>query len=77
MFFDSYIGHDEFASINHVLREYDDMKVIYSSCFKLNTESKNLRVAKTKDAEPILLWNCVVRGTKKLRFTKEQEASVF
>ena len=66
-------------------REYDDMKVKvknlkdfkYSYCFIWNTESKNLSVAKTKNTEPIILSNCVVPGSKKLRFTKEQEASVF
>ena len=40
-----------------------------------NTESKNLRVSKPKKGKPMLLSKCEVRGSKKLRFIKEQDTS--
>ena len=39
-----------------------------------NTETKNLKVVKTKNKRIMLSWNCAVCGSKKLRFIKEQEA---
>ena len=40
-----------------------------------NTESKNLRVSKTKNGKTMLLSKCEVCGSKKLRFIKEQDTS--
>ena len=39
-----------------------------------NTESKNPKVVKTKNGSIMFSSNCVVCGSKKLRFIKEQEA---
>ena len=51
------------------------MLLYFFKCRK-NTESKNLRVAKTKKKQnPMLLSKCAVRHSKNLRFTKEQETS--
>ena len=49
-----------------------------SYCLKCrkNTENKNPRVEKTKTGRIMLSSNCVVCGSKKSRFIKEQEASV-
>ena len=46
-------------------------------CFKCrkNTESKNLKVAKTKNGRIMLLSKCAVCDSKKSKFIKEQEAS--
>ena len=48
-----------------------------SYCFKCrkNTESKNLKVLKTKNGRIMLLSKCAVCNKKKLKFIKEQEAS--
>ena len=50
-----------------------------SYCLKCrkNTESKNLRVVKTKNGRIMFLSNCAFCGSKKMRFIKEQEAKVF
>ena len=40
-----------------------------------NTESKNLKVVKTKNRRTMLLSKIEVCNSKKLRFIKEQEAS--
>ena len=47
-----------------------------SYCLKCrkNTESKNQKVAKTKNGRMMLTSNCAVCGSKKSRFIKEQEA---
>ena len=47
-----------------------------SYCLKCrrNTESKNQKVAKTKNGRIMLTSNCAVCGSKKSRFIKEQEA---
>ena len=39
------------------------------------TDSKNLRVVKTKNRRMMVLSNCAVSGSKKLRFVKKQETS--
>ena len=39
------------------------------------TDSKNLRAVKTKNRRMMVLWNCAVSGSKKLRFVKKQETS--
>ena len=46
-------------------------------CFKCrkNTESKNPKVAKTKNGRIMLLSKCAVCDSKKSKFIKEQEAS--
>ena len=46
----------------------------YLKCRK-NTESKNPKVAKTKNGRKTLLSKCVVGESKKSEFIKEQEAS--
>ena len=50
------------------------MLFYYLMCRK-NTESKNLKVVKTKNRRTMLLSKIEVCNSKKLRFIKEQEAS--
>ena len=47
-----------------------------SYCLKCwqNTDSKNLKVAKTKNGRIMFLSKCSVSNSKKLKFLKEQEA---
>ena len=40
-----------------------------------NTESKKLKVVKTKNGRIMVSSNCALCGSKKLRFIKKQEAS--
>ena len=40
-----------------------------------NTESKNLKIVRTKNGRIMLLSKCVMCDSKKSKFTKEQEAS--
>ena len=47
---------------------------IYKSMLSY-TKSENPMVAKTKREKPMLLSNCVVCGSEKSRFLKEQETS--
>ena len=48
-----------------------------SHCLKCrkNTESKNPKVARTKNGRIMVLSKCAVCDSKKSKFTKEQEAS--
>ena len=48
-----------------------------SYCLKCrkNTESKNPKVARTKNGRIMLLSKCTVCNSKKLKFIKEQEGS--
>ena len=48
-----------------------------SYCLKCRkyTESKIPKVVKTKNGKIMVSFNCVVCGSKKLRFIKEQEVS--
>ena len=48
-----------------------------SPCLKCrkNTESKNPKVARTKNGRIMLLEKSVLRHSKKAKFTKEQETS--
>ena len=48
-----------------------------SYCLKCgkNAKSKNPKFVKTKNEIIMVISNCVVYGTKKIRFIKEQEAS--
>ena len=39
-----------------------------------NTESKNPKAVRTKNGKILLLSNCTVCNSKKLKFLKEQEA---
>ena len=39
-----------------------------------NTQSKNLKVVKTKNGRIMLLSRCAVRDSKKSKFSKSQEA---
>ena len=41
---------------------------------KKNTESINPRVSKTSNGKTMILSRCAICGTKKSRFTEEQEA---
>ena len=43
--------------------------------FRKNTESYNLKVARTKNGRIMLLSKCAVCDSKKLKFITEQEAS--
>ena len=39
---------------------------------KKNTESINTKVSKTSNGKTIILTKCVIRGSKKSKFIKEQ-----
>ena len=41
---------------------------------KKNTESINLKVSKTTNGKTIILSTCAIRGSKKSKFIKEQQA---
>ena len=47
-----------------------------SNCLKCRrvTENKNPKVSKTSNSRTVLLSNCEIRGDKKSRFIKNQEA---
>ena len=47
---------------------------IYCFKFRKSTESKNPKVAKTKNRRTILLSKCAVYNSKKSKFIKEQQA---
>ena len=47
----------------------------YCLKFRNNTESKNLKILKTKNEIIMLSSKCAVCGSKKLKFIKEQKAS--
>ena len=49
------------------------MKSYCLKCWK-DTENINLKVSKTSNGRTILLPNCAICGSKKLRFIKNQEA---
>ena len=51
------------------------MLLHYCLKFRKNTESKNPKVAKTKNGRIMLISKCVVCDSKKSKFIKEQEAS--
>ena len=82
---DSYISHDEFVSVNDMLKKYHmkeqikNLKTFSSQSYCLecrkNTESKKPRLENTKNRQIILSSNCMVSGIKKLRFIKKQEAN--
>ena len=55
------ISHDEFISINNML--------------KVNTENKNPKFVKIKTGKIMVTSNCAVCCSKKKRFVKAQEAS--
>ena len=50
------------------------MILYYLKCQK-NTESKNPKVARTKNRRIMVLSKCVVCGSNKSKFVKQQEAS--
>ena len=50
------------------------MLLYYLKCRK-NTESKNPKVAKTKNRRIMILSKCALFAVKKPKFIKEQEAS--
>ena len=45
--------------------------------YRKNTESKNAKVARTKNGRVMLLSKCVVCDSKNSKFIKEQEANGF
>ena len=49
--------------------------MLYCLKCRKNTESKNPKVAKTKNGRIMLLSKCTVCDSKKSKFIKEQEAS--
>ena len=49
--------------------------LLYCLKCRKNTESKNLKVTRTKNGRIILLLKCAVCDSKKTKFTKFQEAS--
>ena len=51
------------------------MLLYYCLKFRKNTESKNPKVAKTKNGRIMLLSKCAVCDSKILKFIKAQEAS--
>ena len=72
---DLFISHDEFVSVNNVLREYNEVQNyvynIKTSC-KKTTANDNLSVKKTKENRLMLLSYCAVCCKKKLTFIKNQ-----
>ena len=48
--------------------------ILFLKCRK-NTESKNLKVARTKNGRIMLLSNCVICDSKNSKFLKQQEAN--
>ena len=50
------------------------MLPLFFKCRK-NTESKNLKVARTKNGRTMLLSKCAVCDSKKSKFIKQLEAS--
>ena len=79
---DSYISHDEFVSINNVLKEYNEMKTEIKnpeivSVVKKITRNKNSSIRKTKENRLMLLSNCAVCGKKKSTFINNQELHNF
>ena len=53
------------------------MLLYYCLKCRQNTESKNPKVARTKNGRIMLLSKCAVCDSKKAKFIKEQEASGF
>ena len=53
------------------------MLLYYCLKCRKNTESKNPKVARTKNGRIMLLSKCAVCDSKKSKFIKEQEASGF
>ena len=51
------------------------MLLYYCLKCRKNTETKNPRVARTKNGRIMLLTKCIVCDSKKLKFIKEQEVS--
>ena len=51
------------------------MLLYYFLKCRKNTESENLKVAKTKDGRIMILSKCVVCDSKKSKLIKDQEAS--
>ena len=51
------------------------MLLYYCLTCRKNTESKNPKIARTKNGRIILLSNCVVCDSKKSKFLKQQETS--
>ena len=83
---DSHINHDEFVSVNSVLREYNEMKEeiknamiktmeTYCASCKKNTANKNSNARRTKQNRLMLPFICAVCGKKKMRFINNQEPS--
>ena len=75
---DSYISHDEFFSVNNVLREYSEIKNPKTSLEYIiknngnlsrqlheNTANENSSVRKAKQNRLMLLSSCAVYGKKK------------
>ena len=87
---DSVISHDEFILINNVLKEYNDIKedlikfikdfsLFIKQCYRIlkyrkNTESKNKKIAKTKNGRIMLFSKSAVCDSKKSKFIKQEEA---
>ena len=51
------------------------MLLYYCLKCRKNTESKNPKVASTKNGRIMLLSNCVIGDSKKSKFFKQQESS--
>ena len=51
------------------------MLLYYCLKCRKNTESKNPKVASTKNGRIMLLSNCVICDSKKSKFFKQQESS--
>ena len=66
------ISHDEFMTVNNVLREYDDMKEVFIILLKAyeNVKSKNPKVKKSKKGRKMFLSRYAVSGSKRSRFIK-------
>ena len=87
-----YISHEEFDSVNNVLREYNEMKgkkilkllwnilkTIETCCIscKKYTVNKNSSIRKTKQNRLMPLSNCLLCGNKKSTFIKNRKLHIF
>ena len=81
---DSYVNHDEFVSVNNLLREYNEIKheiknpinvveykiEIYFLICRKNTANKNFSLRRTKKIRLLLVSNGAVCRKRKWRFVK-------
>ena len=67
----SYISHDEFASVNNVSREQDNIK---EEVVKKYTKKAHTKVGQTNKGKLLILSKCAVYDSEKSRFIKKEES---